>query len=218
MTSEKQMVSERVLLVDDDANARSALRTLLAEEGYQVREAKDGGEALALLPEFAPAAVLSDMRMPVLDGLSLLRKAREQGSDAVFLMVTAHANVEPAVEAMRAGAENYLIKPVRLDALLDLLAEALRKLRMQRDAAARARGASDTGSQPAALSPIANLVTLHELEREAILRTLATVNGSTVRAAAILGISVRKVQYRLKEYRCLPAAAIEAPPAKDARA
>src|SRR5690242_16150889 len=103
------MPTERILLVDDEANARTALRTLLAEDGYEVREAKDGGEALALLPDFAPAVVLSDMRMPVLDGHALLKRVREQGSDAIFLMMTAYANDESAVEAMRAGAENYLV-------------------------------------------------------------------------------------------------------------
>ena len=134
------MASERILLVDDEENARSALRSLLGEEGYEIREAKDGEEALAELAAFAPAVVLSDVRMPRLDGLSLLKKAKEQGSDAIFLMMTAFANVESAVEAMRAGADNYLVKPVALDALLVFIEKALAKRRLERDAASlRAR-------------------------------------------------------------------------------
>jgi len=128
------MTSERILLVDDEENARSALRTLLGDEGYQIREAKDGEEALAQLAEFAPAVVLSDVRMPRMDGLEFLKKAKAQGSDAIFLMMTAHANVESAVVAMRAGAENYLVKPLALDALLVFVEKALGKRRLERDA------------------------------------------------------------------------------------
>ncbi len=129
------MGAERILVVDDEQNARSALQSLLTEEGYQVGEAKDGEEALARLNDFAPAVVLADVRMPRMDGLALLRKVKEQGSDAIFLMMTAFANVESAVEAMRAGAENYLVKPVAFDALLVFVEKALEKRHLARDAA-----------------------------------------------------------------------------------
>jgi len=124
---------ERILVVDDEQNARVALRQLLAEEGYEIAEAADGEEALALLPGFAPAAVLADVRMPRMDGITLLQRAREQGSDAAFVMMTAFATVEAAVEAMRAGAENYLVKPLDVNAVLVVLEKALEKLRLQRD-------------------------------------------------------------------------------------
>ncbi len=124
---------ERILVVDDEQNARVALRTILTEEGYEIAEAADGEEALALLTGFAPAAVLADVRMPRMDGLTLLRRARDQGSDAVFVMMTAFASVEAAVEAMRAGAENYLVKPLDVNAVLVVLEKALEKLRLQRD-------------------------------------------------------------------------------------
>ena len=76
---------ERILVVDDEQNARVALRTILTEEGYELAEAADGEEALALIPGFAPAVVLADVRMPRMDGITLLKRAREQGSDAVFV-------------------------------------------------------------------------------------------------------------------------------------
>ena len=129
------MPSERILLVDDEQNARSALRSLLAEEGYELREAKDGEEALALVNDFAPAVVLADVRMPRMDGLAFLKKAKEQGSDAIFLMMTAFANVESAVEAMKAGAENYLVKPLDVSAVLVFLAKALEKRHLVRETA-----------------------------------------------------------------------------------
>jgi two-component system NtrC family response regulator len=124
---------ERILVVDDEQNARVALRTILSEEGYEIAEAADGEEALQLISGFAPAAVLADVRMPRTDGITLLKRAREQGSDAVFVMMTAFASVEAAVEAMRAGAENYLVKPLDVNAVLVVLEKALEKLRLQRD-------------------------------------------------------------------------------------
>jgi two-component system NtrC family response regulator/two-component system response regulator HydG len=124
---------ERVLVVDDEGNARQALRDILSEEGYEVVEAADGEDALQLMQSFAPAAVLADVRMPRMDGITLLKKAREQGSDSVFVMMTAFASVEAAVEAMRAGAENYLVKPLDVNAVLVVLEKALEKLRLQRE-------------------------------------------------------------------------------------
>src|SRR5688572_4914744 len=100
------MERERVLVVDDEQNARKALSTILTEEGYEVAEAENGEQALAKVESFAPALVLSDVRMPKMDGITLLKHARELGTDAVFVMMTAFATVETAVEAMQAGAEN----------------------------------------------------------------------------------------------------------------
>jgi two-component system NtrC family response regulator/two-component system response regulator HydG len=107
---------------------------MLTEEGYEVAEASDGEEALARIPEFAPAIVLADVRMPKMDGLSLLRKAREAGHDAAFVMMTAFGSIETAVEAMRAGAENYLVKPLDINAVLVVLDKVLEKAGLVREA------------------------------------------------------------------------------------
>ena len=129
------MPKRRILVVDDEQNARNALRTILSDEGYDIREATNGEEALALLPDFAPDVVLADVRMPRMDGLTLLRKAKEQSSDAVFVMMTAFAAVETAVEAMRAGAENYLVKPLDVNAVLVFIEKALEKRSLARETA-----------------------------------------------------------------------------------
>ncbi len=128
------MSAQRILVVDDEENARKAIVTILGEEGYEVAEAANGADALAQLADFSPAVVLTDVRMPQMDGLTLLRKAREQGSDATFVMMTAFASVETAVEAMRAGAENYLVKPLDADAVLVILGKALEKRSLRREA------------------------------------------------------------------------------------
>jgi DNA-binding NtrC family response regulator len=128
------MAAERILVVDDEDNARRAIVTILGEEGYEVAEAANGVDALARIAEFSPAVVLSDVRMPHMDGLTLLKKAREQGTDATFVMMTAFASVETAVEAMRAGADNYLVKPLDADAVLVILGKALEKRSLRREA------------------------------------------------------------------------------------
>ncbi|MBX7115791.1 MAG: sigma-54 dependent transcriptional regulator [Myxococcaceae bacterium] len=127
------MAKERILIVDDEPNARHALRTLLAEENYELAEAQDGEEALGMLNSFAPAVVLTDVRMPRMDGITLVKKAKEQGADALFVMMTAFGSVETAVEAMRAGADNYLLKPLDLSAVLVILDKVLEKRRAIRE-------------------------------------------------------------------------------------
>jgi two-component system NtrC family response regulator/two-component system response regulator HydG len=128
------MATARIVVVDDDKSAREALNTLLTDEGFEVAEAGDGEEALALMAAFGPDAVLADVRMPKMDGLTFLRRCREEGHSAVFVMMTAFASIETAVEAMRAGAESYLVKPVDVNAVLVVLEKALEKHRLKRDA------------------------------------------------------------------------------------
>ena len=123
----------RVLVVDDEQNARDALKTLLTEEGFEVAEAADGEDALAKMHAFSPDAILADVRMPRMDGMTLLKKARSEGSDSVFVMMTAFASIQAAVEAMREGAENYLTKPLDVNAVVVVLEKALEKRRLVRE-------------------------------------------------------------------------------------
>ncbi|MEW5740326.1 MAG: sigma-54 dependent transcriptional regulator [Myxococcota bacterium] len=126
-------MAHRILIVDDERNARDALKTLLTDEGYEVREASDGEEGLEALAEFRPDAVLCDVRMPKMDGLTLLKRAREDGHEALFIMMTAFGSIETAVEAMRRGAEDYLTKPLDVGAVTARLEKALEKRQLVRD-------------------------------------------------------------------------------------
>src|SRR6478609_1700567 len=106
------MQRERILIVDDEANARTALAELLRDEGYTVETAADGFKALPKLEEFAPDVVLTDLKMPGLDGIDLMRRAHADDPDRVVVLMTAYGAVETAVSAMRLGAADYLTKPV----------------------------------------------------------------------------------------------------------
>jgi two-component system, NtrC family, response regulator len=129
----KEMPRARVLVVDDEPNARDALRSLLSDEGYAVSEARDGVEALALLREQGADVILADVRMPRMDGLALVRTARAEGLPGTFVMMTAFASVEMAVEAMRAGADNFLTKPLEPATVLVVLEKVLEKQELVRD-------------------------------------------------------------------------------------
>jgi DNA-binding NtrC family response regulator len=112
------MNKARILVVDDEASARSGLSKLLAQEGYTVDTAADGLLALESIAENAPALIITDLKMPNLDGMGLLAKLRERNLDISAIVTTAFGEVSVAVQAMRAGAEDYLTKPIDFDALL----------------------------------------------------------------------------------------------------
>src|SRR6185436_1306291 len=108
----------RILIVDDEANARMALAELLRDEGYSVETAADGFKALPKLDDFSPDLVLTDLKMPGMDGLELMRKARDEEPERVVVLMTAFGSVDTAVAAMREGAADYLTKPINLDELV----------------------------------------------------------------------------------------------------
>jgi DNA-binding NtrC family response regulator len=115
----------RILVVDDDFAARSAVGGLLETQGYQVDSAGDGQAALERLVELPPDAIVTDLDMPVMNGMQLIGELRQRGFDVPVIVVTSAAEVRSAVEAMRAGATDYITKPVDFDALLLSVQRAL---------------------------------------------------------------------------------------------
>jgi two-component system response regulator HydG len=121
------MSKTRILVVDDEQSARTGLEKLLTQAGYLVDLAKDGAEALASASDRAPGIIVTDLKMPGMDGMQLLRTLREQGSDVPVIVATAFGDVTAAVDAMRAGAEDFLTKPIDIDALLVVVERALER-------------------------------------------------------------------------------------------
>ncbi|PWT86862.1 MAG: transcriptional regulator [Blastocatellia bacterium] len=124
--------TERVLIVEDDSAARLGLEQLVKSWGFVAESASDGIEALEKVTTFRPAIVITDLVMPGMDGLELLRALQQQGADVTTLLLTAQGTVETAVEAMKEGAYDYLTKPIeipRLKVLLDKVVERLETLR-----------------------------------------------------------------------------------------
>jgi DNA-binding NtrC family response regulator len=125
--------SGRVLVVDDEVNARSALAELLRDEGYDVETAADAFKALGKYESFAPHVVVTDLKMPGMDGIELVKKIRAMEDPAAVVVMTAFGAVSSAIDAMRAGAMEYLTKPLNLDELLIVLDKAFEQQLLRRE-------------------------------------------------------------------------------------
>ena len=122
------MARPRIVLADDELNLRKVLGAILARDGYDVLEARDGEEALGLVDRHAGsiAAVITDLRMPRLDGMGLLRRVVAEHPDVPVIMITAHGSVDSAVEAVKLGAFDYLEKPFEQTQIQQVVAKAIK--------------------------------------------------------------------------------------------
>ena len=107
-----------VLVVEDQDSARESLAELLRGEGYEVHEAADGNSAIALVDQHDLDVVLTDLMMPGSDGIAVLRHIRDVSPQTLVVLMTAHASVETALEAIRLGAQDYLLKPLIFEDVL----------------------------------------------------------------------------------------------------
>jgi two-component system, OmpR family, response regulator MprA len=119
--------SPHLLVVDDEPAVREALRRALELEGYRVELAEDGADALARIAAKEPDAVVLDILMPVVDGLTVARRLRDQDNPVPILMLTARDSVGDRVAGLDAGADDYLVKPFALEELLARVRALLRR-------------------------------------------------------------------------------------------
>jgi two-component system response regulator AtoC len=124
-------MADRILIVDDEASLRDALARILTAEGYEVRQAGDGKEALGILGASPFDFILCDLRMPVMGGLDLLREITARGIPGTVIMMSAFGTVETAVEAMKLGAYDYVSKPFMSDEILLTLRKAAERERLR---------------------------------------------------------------------------------------
>ncbi|MEJ2636260.1 MAG: sigma-54 dependent transcriptional regulator [Calditrichia bacterium] len=108
----------RILIVDDEVDALDLMEELFLKHGYETFTARNGVEALESIREKEPDILISDMVMPEMDGIKLLDTVSKKHSDVSVIMITAHGTIETAVEAMKKGAKDYILKPLRLDEIL----------------------------------------------------------------------------------------------------
>jgi len=118
-------MTQRVLIADDEKNMRWVLGQALEAEGYEIVEAANGKEALASVADQEPDVMVLDHKMPAPDGMEVLRRVRAKGYRFPIIMLTAHGNVQTAVDAMKAGASEYLTKPFDLEELKLSIQKAL---------------------------------------------------------------------------------------------
>jgi two-component system NtrC family response regulator len=119
-------VKPKILIIDDDTSLRRVLEYNLQEAGYLVYAAASGEDGLHLFSEETPALVISDMKMPGMDGMQVLKAIKEISPETLVIMITAFGTVDVAVEAMKAGAYDYITKPFNRDDLRLTVAKALK--------------------------------------------------------------------------------------------
>lgn len=125
MPTQHQSTVTRILVVEDDAGARTALCGLLRGEGYDVAAAADGYKGLGRAEEWLPDVVITDVKMPALGGLELMRKLKDRLPDVAVIVMTGCCSVEGAVEAMRDGADDYLSKPLCFARVREVLSQVV---------------------------------------------------------------------------------------------
>jgi DNA-binding NtrC family response regulator len=183
-----------VLIVDDEKNIRSHLATYVRGLGHRTETAGDAATALGLLDSLEPDVVFSDVRMAGMDGLELLRESRRRRPEAVVVLMTAYATVRGAVEAMREGAYDYLVKPFDLDEV-GLLLERVLEVRALRRENRELRRAVEAPALLESSNPAMRRVLQTARQAAAsdatILLTGESGTGKNVLAAAIHGWSPR---------------------------
>lgn len=112
------MSKKQILIADDDPSIRLLLRNFLEGEGYDTTEAKSGGEVLRMLPQATPDLMILDLKMPEWDGIEVMKKLGEQNLKVPVLLMTAHGTSNSAIQAIQAGAFDYITKPFELDDVL----------------------------------------------------------------------------------------------------
>jgi DNA-binding NtrC family response regulator len=120
----------RILIIDDEKAIRNTLKEILEFEDYKVDQAEDGPAGLDLLIQQKYDVVLCDIRMPKMDGLEVLERAQKMGTEAAFIMVSAHGSIDTAVEATKKGAFDFLPKPPDLNRLLVTVRNALDRTKL----------------------------------------------------------------------------------------
>jgi len=117
----------KILIVDDEQNILRYLSDALEDEGYLITTKASGTEAVTALEEENFDLVLVDLKLRDIDGLEVMREAKKNSAETVVIMLTGHGSLESAMEAIRYGASDYLLKPVKVQALKDSLKEGLQK-------------------------------------------------------------------------------------------
>jgi two-component system nitrogen regulation response regulator NtrX len=183
-----------VLIVDDEASIRESLRMILEFEGYRVEEAATGIEALRIVRDRTPDAVLLDIRMPEMDGLEALRLMRERGYDMPVVVLSGHADVPTAVEATRRGAFDFFEKPLQRDRVLLSIRNAVEAWRLRKESRqqeAAIEGVDLVGSS-AAVRRLREMIELAAPAPATVLITGESGTGKELVARAIHALSPRK--------------------------
>jgi len=127
------MEKKKILVVDDERSMREFLGIMLAKEGYSVTQCPDGETALRQVEEDILDLVIMDIRMPKMDGITVLERIKEIAPETIVIMITAFASTDTAVRAMKKGAYDYITKPFKIDEIKLIIRNALEKKALEKE-------------------------------------------------------------------------------------
>lgn len=187
-----------VLIADDEASIRHVLTLILTEQGYEVRAVSDGAEALKELQSRPYDVVISDVRMPKVDGLSLLRQAMARWSELTFVVMSAYGSKDQALEAVGAGAYDFIQKPFKPEEVVFVLKKAEERLRLVRENR-RLRGGS--GAENSALDRMIGVsdamnTLKRQLSRVAPVSTTVLISGESGTGKELVAQAVHELSPR----------------------
>ncbi|UCF01882.1 MAG: response regulator [Deltaproteobacteria bacterium] len=125
-------MADRILIVDDEEDIRVVLKISLSDLGYEVYTAENGEEALRIIEEITPPIVLTDIRMPVMDGIELLRKIKQEDPETEVIMITGHGDMDLAIKSLKHEATDFITKPIKDEVLEIALKRANERISMRR--------------------------------------------------------------------------------------
>jgi DNA-binding NtrC family response regulator len=191
-------LSTKILVVDDEANERKGLAELLTAWGYEADMASDGEEALKKIAEFNPAIVISDLRMPRMGGMELLKRLHDENPGSSFIILTGQGTIEEAVEATKLGAFNFLEKPVDPKRLRVELRNCLERNENKQNleiAQRRLRAMGVLGTlvgRSAKMQEVMSLISMVAPSRASVLITGESGTGKELAARTLHELSPRK--------------------------
>ena len=187
----------RILVVDDDPGLRQSLGLLLSEAGHEVTAEGDARRALARAPEVEPDVILSDVRMPGMDGLEFLRQYRTAGGRAILLMMSAYGTEDAAIAAMREGAYDYLHKPFRPDEVLLTLRKVEEREGLRREVASLRASLGAGQVQDEVVAESASMRHVLELaSRVAAHETTVLITGESGTGKEVLARAIHRMSKR----------------------
>jgi DNA-binding NtrC family response regulator len=187
-----------VLLIEDTPSMARVYLEYLKRGPFRARHRMTGQEALDDIAQNPTDAVLLDLRLPDMDGLDVLKRIRSREFPVAVVVITADGSLNRAIEAMREGALDFLVKPFNADRLLITLGNVLERRRLNSMVESlSSHTGSENGGKP-------EILPLHVTERNAIEQAIQACNGNVVRAAALLEISASTVYRKLAHWQDVP--------------
>ncbi|HLG30265.1 MAG TPA: sigma 54-interacting transcriptional regulator, partial [Candidatus Brocadiales bacterium] len=199
-----------ILVVDDEETIRLSLKEALSEEGHEVIEARNCEEAFKKIEEVLPDLILADLRMPGMNGLTLLEKVKAKDPTMLMIVMTGYGTIDSAVEAMKLGAYDYLAKPFKLDHLKLVVAKALSTQALRREVLELRAQQRDSGGHPngVLVGQSEQMKKIYRFVKQVAKSYTSTVliygesgTGKELVARGIHNTSIRK-DYRFMEINC----------------